>query len=347
MGEHVLGNLRHDSLHDILQSELLRDIRRSLGQDQPHENCTSCHGMTHAGTGQRYNFIRDMYNQRFMHTPVDYTRDDTFVLGGIDLHWDNICNLRCVSCWPLQSSAIAKELRIQVPKPTADIIHQVIDWIVLNQHSLREIYFSGGEPMLIPYNLELLRRLEPRSDLLLRVNSNFTFSPTNPVFQALGQWPNVLYTASVDGMQQRFEYIRTGARWTTVIQNLERCRDQGAQMRVNTVFSVLTATTLLDTQHWLADQYGIRDFTINYCGMDQLHLRCRNLPNSAKQQVRQRIEQEIAVTSDRNLAGQLVNCVRELDTDPDGNDYATWLDAIDARHGSDWRMTFPELVSHA
>lgn len=344
MGQQTLGNIQHQSLEEISRGPVISHIRQTLYNDQPHENCVTCHGMTHSEHNQRYNFIRDMYNRRFLHSDVDYSRCDEFVLGGIDLHWDNTCNLRCVSCWPLQSSAIAKELKVHVPKPGLENIKDMIDFIVNNQHSLKEIYFSGGEPTLIKHNLELLDRLTPRADLLLRVNSNFTWQSDNKIFAAIMRFPNVLFTASIDGMERRFEYMRAGADWQRVVDNMDLCAKSHARMRVNTVFSVLTATTMIHSQHWLTERFGITDFTINQCGMDQFSIMARNLPPGLKPQIMEQMQQEISQTQDANLSGQLANCVKELSLPPNTYDYRTYLDGLDQRRGSQWRVVFPELA---
>lgn len=340
-GQTLLGNINDTSIQDILKSPTLHEIRRSLYHDQVPVNCQSCRQQDTDG----YSYLKEMYNGWFQDADVDYSDFDAFRLSGVDLHWSSTCNIKCVTCWYGQSSAIARELSIPIVNVGRDKIQPIIDWLVSCQHSLKEIYFSGGEPSLIRHNVRLLERLEPRSDLLLRVNTNMTFGKNNPFMQQIARFPNVLVTMSADALGDRFEYIRQGARWNEFLDNANRMRDRGHGLRVNSVFFVASASTLIDTQHFFRQALDITDFTINQCDMERYSLQCRNLPVTVKKQVQSNIEHELASPHcDRNLRGQLMNCLLELASEPNSLDYRAFFDDIDQRRGTDWRQIFKELL---
>lgn len=341
----VLGNINTQSIEQILQSSLLREIRHSLYNDQAHPNCVKCQSLSHDESGRPYRFLRDMYNERFLKSQVDYADTSAFVLSGLDMHWSNTCNLRCITCWAKQSSAIAAEIGITVSAPQGQTIQDLIQFITDNQSGLREIYLSGGEPTLIKHNLKLLQLIEPRDDLLLRVNSNCAWPQNNAVLQRILEFPNVLFTISADGMHQRFEYIRSGASWKQFEQNVSYLAGTHARLRVNSVFCVPSAHELISTQNYFREHHGVADFTINQCSMDQFAIMCRNLPEKLKNQLRHDLQRECDIhSSDHNLQGQIQNCLRELDHPANGHDYHDFFADIDRRRGTHWRDIFQELT---
>jgi radical SAM protein with 4Fe4S-binding SPASM domain len=344
-GQVKLGNINHNSIQEILQTPEIREIRRILAQDQVPANCATCREQDHQDTESSYSYLRDMYNDWFKQSQVDYDNDQDFCLSGVDLHWSNVCNIKCITCWPQQSSAIAREFKVPIRNVSRSLVQELTDWIVHNQHSLREIYFSGGEPTLIKHNAALLQQLEPRPDLLLRVNSNMTFDASNEFVQQLQRFPRVLMTMSADAMQDRFEYIRQGATWQQFLDNVEFCQQAGFELRVNSVFFVSSAATLLETQNFFRQRFGVTDFTINQLLIQPLSLMSRNLPDTVKAQVLDQLTCELAKPDlDNNLRGQLVNCSWELQQDPNGLDYRTFFDDVDRRRGTDWKKVYQELL---
>lgn len=344
-GLDIMGNIRDNTIDEILHTDRYRSLRRDLAQDRPTANCARCHQQQHLEAPQQYRYLRDHYNQVFKMVDVDYDDDGAFALTGIDLHWSSTCNLRCVTCWEKQSSAIAQELKLPIETTTETEVEFLIDWLVDRQSELREIYLSGGEPLLIKHNLRLLRRLRRDQQFVLRVNSNFTQHANNQIMRELLEFPRVLMTISADDIGTRFEYIRHGAQWQTFLGNVKRYHGTHLQWRVNSVFFVASAVNLIDTQQYFRDQFGFEDFTINQCAMEKHALRCRNLAQPLKDTVRQSILQaQQQWHHDANLVGQYSSCLQELDLEPTPHSYQQYFDDIDRRRGTNWRATFPELA---
>ena len=169
-----LGNIQNEPLDSILNSKKIIAIKQNMLEDRVIDNCSSCIKLENEGTGEKkYEYLRNLYNEMFKLQTVNYA-DNSFQLGALDLHWSSTCNLKCVTCWAQQSSSIAQEQKLPVKHTPSSIAYPLIDWITEKQHTLKEVYLSGGEPSLIKYNLYLLEKLEKRSDLLIRVNSNLT-----------------------------------------------------------------------------------------------------------------------------------------------------------------------------
>lgn len=342
-GREKLGNVNDESINQILDNPVLRHIREDLYNDRVPHNCRGCRSLDQSAVS--YNFLRHMYNEWFKTAAVDYSNFDSFHLSGLDLHWGSNCNLKCVTCWSKQSSAIAQELGLPILNLSADKSAAVIDWAISQQHQLKELYFSGGEPTLIKHNVRLLEKVEPRDDLLIRVNTNMDFDQNNPFIKLLSRFPNVLYTMSADAMQNRFDYIRQGATWNKFLKNLAFLQSRPHKFRINSVFFVASAHTLIETQCFFRDTFDITDFTINQCTMEKDQLLCRNLPDKVKMNLLDQLglllhDNDLSV----NLQGQLSNCVAELQQDANQHDYVQYFDNIDRRRGTDWRKIFLELL---
>jgi organic radical activating enzyme len=218
--------------------------------------------------------------------------------------------------------------------------------MVSNQSELKEIYMSGGEPTLIKHNLKLLKQIEKRDDLLIRVNSNMQWQTDNAILQEILKFPNVLFTCSVDGMGDKFNYIRRGGNWDKTLANIKFLKTQSnVDLRANTVFFVLTAQELPTIIDYFMDEIGSIDHTVNQLSMGQDRLRCRNLPDEVKNKVREQLNKTfLKYENNLNIAGNIKNCLIELDHDHDSDEYKKYFDKIDGLQGSNWRKLYPELT---
>lgn len=345
-GSGKLYNVNDTDIETIVQGQKFQDIRRNILADSVVENCTKCYTLENRGDGQsQYHHIRNMYNELFIDQTVDYNDLSGFKLGAVDLHWSSICDLKCITCWSKQSSSIAKEQNLPIQHTKTQTALKIIDFLVLHQSGLKEVYLSGGEPTLIKYNLNLLRRLDKRPDLLIRVNSNMMWDTSNEIVQEILKFPQVMFTCSADNLGDKFAYIRRGATWQRMVDNLcflQKCSN--VDIRINSVFFVLSAMDLHDTINYFHDEHQISNFTINQCGMGHTYLRCRNLPENQKQLVREQLSMIQQKYQDNlNLVGSINNCQTELDHTCTES-YKSYLDEIDVLAKADWRSLWPELA---
>jgi organic radical activating enzyme len=346
LGKEYFGNIHDTDVKQILKSPEIGHIKSNMLIDAPNKNCQTCIGLENAGNEVKsYGYLRNMYNEKFLSQDVDYNNTEEFVFSAVDLHWSSLCDLKCVTCWAKQSSSLALEQGLPVQHTKTEKALEVIETIVTNQHTLKEVYLSGGEPTLIKYNLKLLSQLDKRSDLLIRVNTNMMWNQDNAIVQEILKFPNVMFTCSADNTNQRFEYIRRGANWSKFTNNLKFLCDQpNVQVRVNTVFFVCTAMDMLATFEYFNSNYKITDFTINQCSMGHDYLRSRNLAQPIKDKIIAQLEQaKITYNTNLNLIGQFNNCINEL-LQPRTQDYLPYFKDIDQKAGTSFELIFPELV---
>jgi len=340
------GQATTDDVTEVLKNEKFLNLKNDILNDQLNKNCSDCIKLENTTSAGEFNSLRNYYNELCVHSDTDYTIPSQNKLHIIDLHWSSICDLKCVTCWAVQSSSIAREQKKPVNHTPPEVADRIIEYIVNRQDGVKEIYMSGGEPTLIKYNLKLLKRIKKSNDLIIRINSNMQWRQDNPVLKEILKFPNVLFTCSIDGMNQKFDYIRRGGSWQKAIANIRFLQEHpNVKIRANTVFFVLTAQELPSIIDYFMDEIGSMDHTVNQCGMGQTHLRCRNLPDNIKNKVRDALTETFQkYQSNLNIAGNLKNCLDELDHDGDSIGYRTYFDKIDKIQGSNWRQLFPELT---
>jgi radical SAM protein with 4Fe4S-binding SPASM domain len=339
-GQHELGHLKNNSIEEIVNDWPAQHVRDNTYKEYPNYNCRTC-SLQESDTG--YKFLRDLYNPMFKHADIDYSDKAAFQLNAIDLHWSSTCNLKCVTCWAKQSSAIAQEQGEPIQHTPDEQADTIIDLIVSRQHHMKEIYLSGGEPTLIKHNVRLLKQLDKSIDCTFRVNTNMMFEQNNPVITELLKFKNVLITISADATGNRFEYIRREANWHKFLNNLQFLKDTHFNIRVNSVFFVASALYLTDTQKFFHDGYGITDFTINQVTMGHTNIQCRNLSQDLKDKCAEKIiNHKSDFPCNQNLIGQLDNCLGELQN-PKEEDYQPFFESFADRVDVDWRDIFTEL----
>jgi radical SAM protein with 4Fe4S-binding SPASM domain len=341
---HAFGNINEQSLDQVLQAPDIQTIKQDLLQDTLNQNCTDCHRLT---TGTEHFDLRNHYNPMFKNFDINYDDTTAFELNGVDLHWDNTCNFKCVYCNPSQSSLIAQEQGVSIDRSDSANIDDIIARIEKNQFSIKEIYFSGGEPLLVKHNVKLLKKLT-NTQLPIRINSNISQAiDSNLVFSELKRFQNVLWTVSADCMGEKFNYVRHGGNWDQFLNNLKTIKTLGHGIRLNLVWFVGSVSSLSNTIRYFVQEHGITDITINQLYKHQ-YLRARHAPVAIKQLAYTQIHQLLTsglIEEKSNTWYNIARCTQELETtgsDPSG--YVEYFNHLDQLRGTNWRQAFPELA---
>ena len=342
MGQTKLGNVHDKPLTDILHSEQVKEIKQNMLDNKPDSNCVLCH--RRYADDDNFTYLRDHYNKLLVNQDVNYLDIDEFKLNTIDLHWSNICNLRCVMCNPEQSSLIAKDENFQMNVINDDTIENITQMILDNQYNMQELYLSGGEPFYIPHNVKLLKRIDNK-DIHMRINSNMQWIKNNPFLKVLLDFRNVQLTMSADAIGEKFEYIRNGSKWNLFQNNVEYIRNEtDFDLRLNTIFSIVNAGSICDLIEYFYFEQDIKDITINLL-YGPKPLDARNYPTHLKQEVADRLtalKHKIGIQN-RNLSNNLANCIMQINL-PKELEYETSMDTLTQRHNKDWREIFTDLV---
>lgn len=342
MGQTNLGNLHHQKIGEILDSDEIKRIKQNMLDNKPDPNCVLCH---HRYTEDNdFTYLRDHYNKLLVKQEVNYLDTSEFKLNTIDLHWSNICNLRCVMCNGEQSSLIAKDEGFDMQPINNETIEEITDMVIDNQYNIQELYLSGGEPFYIPHNVKLLKRLSNKN-IFMRINSNMQWLKTNAFLKELVNYNNVQLTMSADAMGDKFEYIRNGSKWQLFSENVEYIRQKtNFDLRLNTIFSVINADAICDLIDYFYFEQQIKDITINLL-YDPKELDPRNYPVTRKDKIVNRLSELRARIGEANtnLYNNLSNCIMQIGL-PKEFGYEDAMDRFTIKHEKHWKEVFTDLI---
>ena len=200
-GKETFGNVNETDIMEILtKNPTLKRIKTNMLNDRPDSNCVEC--QHRSINEENFSYLRDHYNPKIIKEDIDYENIENFDMRFIDLHWSNICNLKCIMCDANQSSLIAKAENVFISPVKKESMEKINQMVIKNQTLIKEIYMSGGEPFYIPYNHILLKQITNK-DIPIRINTNMHWKPNNKLFQILKTFNNVQLTMSADALYDK------------------------------------------------------------------------------------------------------------------------------------------------
>jgi radical SAM protein with 4Fe4S-binding SPASM domain len=343
VGHEKLGNINQTDINEILKKgKILQRIKKNMLDGVVDRNCTFCQYRSIDET--KFDYLKDHYNSKIINEDIQYDDIENFDLRFIDLHWSNVCNLRCVMCNPKQSSLIAKDEKVKITPVDKKNIKKIIDMVLDKQNLIKEIYLSGGEPMYNPYNLQLLEKISNK-DVPIRVNTNMQWDENNKIFKELKKFTNVQLTMSADALFEKFNYIRNGGDWETFSKNLNFIKKTtNFDIRVNTIFSLINAVDIPSVIKYFFFENNIQDITINLVKKPK-EIDAKNYPKDKKQSVVENINSLIKdiPKNNKNLINNLKNCVEHIQS-PNEHSYIDCLNHITRNHSKKWQLVFTDLI---
>ena len=219
-----LGNIKDNSLKEIMEGKLATDIRASITDGKWHPACLDCKlaeskGMVSQRIGPhiitKYDGMKDIIHK------------DYFKLNDTDIRWSNTCNLSCTYCDSHFSSQWANAKDNTEWKQRKDAPEQLIEYLEEHRETYVEANLLGGEPLLLKPNLKLA---ETFPNIKYNVLSNLSAPlQTNKIAQKLLTLPNVQWQVSFETIGKRFEYVRNGAQWETFESNIKYIYEQSGK----------------------------------------------------------------------------------------------------------------------
>ena len=237
-------NINQDSLERAHHSNHMKEVRRKMMNGEPLKECTRCYEHEERG----FKSFRDQENmeEHFKLTKPDGSTES--MPTSMELHYGNTCNLKCKMCGQNYSNQIGKEL-LEIGKSDKDFLSWVYQQsgnvnIWTNNLSVEYTWFKnvktknklmkyvsdhierltiiGGEPTIIPEFYELLDYCSKQNtlkDKSIVLTTNLT--NVNPkMTDWLPKLKGWTVFASIDGLNERTEYIRFPSNFNKVVENL-------------------------------------------------------------------------------------------------------------------------------
>ena len=271
--------------------------------------CHKCYEIERSG----FPSLRRRANDQFgSHYPeVEETAEDgrvrVFRMPYMDIRFSNICNFRCRTCCPELSSAWhadGKKLYGDHNKPkiisAADDPETLWRQVEPLLEHVEEVYFAGGEPLVMEEHYRILEALVARRKFDVRLIYNTNFSVTTfkgrDVMRLWDRFRTVRIGASLDAMGRRGEYLRKGQVWEQAVRNRERMLEicPRAEFSISPTLSVMNVFHLPDFhREWLEKGYiGQLGMYINLL-LDPEEYRVQVLPRDLKLRMAEMYERHI------------------------------------------------------
>ena len=207
-----IENVTTHSVDDWRDSKIFKDAVSTFEKGEFPKACEKCRIQEQAGEKSQRN------------RPIQYGPG----ISHLDLRFGSNCNLQCIMCHPGVSSSLAKEhqamLQQGVESPWGNQPFTNFDWYTDERGEylaalpeLREVYLTGGEPMMVKGLHKFLQKLD--SSVVVRFNTNATIM--NPkIYEELKRFETVNMCFSIDGIGKVNDYIRWGSKWAEVETNV-------------------------------------------------------------------------------------------------------------------------------
>lgn len=238
VGSATMGNVHEKPLAEIWNGESYKQMRLDMMSGKAIDSCSVCYLAESSGaTSLRHKTFQDFSRLQSL---VDKTNADgslpDFRFYYYDVRFSNLCNLRCRMCCPELSSAVAQDAAklsgSSLPAPLKVYSEKEAFLKEFRPHVeyLEEVYFAGGEPLLIDAHYWALEELikSGRRDIRIRYNTNFMVLGKGKWYapELWKNFDNVEIGASLDASGARAEYIREGTDWEKILKNRETIRTE-------------------------------------------------------------------------------------------------------------------------
>ncbi len=263
---------KNTTLKQIFQGEKYSAIRKEMLDGPALPAC--CIRCTQGEAARGFSYRTSM-NTSFKHKieGVEFSPDGTaeFQQAYIDYRFTNKCNFRCITCGSAYSSQHALREKKQWPMLYADrpAIIEVDNESMFAQfkefaHTVERIYWAGGEPLISEHHYDIVNFVkEQQYKIDMYYNTNFSelnYKNYNIIETWKGLKGNVFIFASIDGVNEVGEAIRTGFKTTVFQDNIKKVLESGAanvELNYNITFGTTNILHLAETLIWLEQQHII------------------------------------------------------------------------------------------
>jgi MoaA/NifB/PqqE/SkfB family radical SAM enzyme len=303
---------------EIQNSQYMVDLRQDFLDGKKPQTCRKCWREERSGrTSKRMHTL-----DRLKHMlPDQEWTAEAKPLMFLDLKLGNICNLKCRICGSWSSSTFAAEelANLGQDEDKKSSFHYTMlkqgawprenptFWNEIDQvvDQIQYIEFTGGEPFMIQEHFDMLQGLVERGvahNIEIHYNTNGTQWPAHA--EAIWKhFKTVEVAFSIDDMHERFEYQRSNAVWTEVVENIQkfcdlRSRNANIKLQVCCTVNVFNVYYLETVANWIEQQ----QFDFIYWNMmhDAWYFSIATLPDTAKAGITAKLES--AQVSDKNRA---------------------------------------------
>jgi hypothetical protein len=317
----------------------LQTIRKANNENIWLDGCWQCQHIESAGIKSfRQSMIEGLGVEKNLSGPQR-----------IDLLFDRSCNLACRTCGPECSTYWEKHLRdnnslknyIPVTNDNFNTIKRLLETLDLS--NLKQVQFCGGETLMgTSYwkTAQLLADLIPdaKDRILLGFQTNATQPIDEKYYKLLEKFKLVKLMLSIDGTNDRFEYLRWPANWNQIVDNISTLKEK---LPSNVMFFVQECTSNLnlfyfgEVEKWVKNNFSTNcfgdpvDYTTQLARHDYLNV--------------------------NNITQEYVDAIKDTqmfqfispnwkENPSKIKEFIAKTQQFDQLRGQDWKKTFPEVA---
>ena len=219
----IAMNMRDHTIDEVWNSEHMRATRLKMLNGEIPNSCRKCFAEEERGIVSKRQWETKVWDERL---DIDDIVSKTTAEGSIptnipyfDLRLGNTCQLKCVMCSPHDSSSWISEWKLNTQKyKNKDLIADqswdnnfdytwykkgsFLDSMKSQAHNIKELYFAGGEPLLIKEHYAILEYMVKEGhakNCCLRYNSNGLELP-DKLFGLWNHFNEITFNFSIDAL---------------------------------------------------------------------------------------------------------------------------------------------------
>ena len=348
-------------LKSVWHSEFYQKLRKQFLNGEKPKICQFCFEKEKAGIKS----VRMAYNSLYKKENFNRTKITPPLkqIKYLDIRIGNTCNLKCRMCSPYSSSLWVKDWKLLSKENISpDILKFTLKdkeqyeisaslfkkmdyykWIE-NLPQLKEIYFTGGEPLLIEEYKHLLMAVIERglsSQISLKYSTNLTRLPP----EVLNYWQHfkkVQLKISLDGFKELNHYIRYPARWQDIENNLlaiEAFKTKNLNLKIDCTIQMYNILKLKPLLHWVEK----KDYPIFFNILDKPRfLNIRVLPQNLKRKA----EQDLSPFQKRFDTQSIVSYMNSKDNSQYLKEFFIFTKYLDQKRNQNLFSFVPELAEY-
>jgi hypothetical protein len=277
------------TLADHWNSDHMRGVRRRMLAGETLPECEVCNDKL-LNTSVYRTYFDHLFQHKLpeVYASTDSTGSTTMAPVSWDYRFSNLCNFKCRTCGDMLSSSweteqrshdmvdlsnsknnwMLPEIRAEISKFQDGAIEAEFSSAVEN-HSVEEIYWVGGEPLMYEQHWRYMKRIVELGDgakLYARYNTNLSrvsYRGQDLFSDILANIRDWQICASLDGTEQIGEYIRTGLDYKQFYSNFEHGLQYASNPRQMRIDFTLTLPGMFETGaiQRLAAHWGVELLT--------------------------------------------------------------------------------------
>lgn len=304
-----------------------QDYRHSIGNLDSTNSpwCNLCQRAERVGAKSMRQFAKD-----YLPDNIEWG-DPTHV----EFQFDTTCNAACIMCGPELSSLWRQELRKQVPiswravnyDPVSIILHRI------DVQKIRRVGFIGGEPMLNDDDIKLMQAIKQPELVSLGYATNGSIMPTVAKQRLWSRFKQVNLAISIDGIANRFEYVRYPLKWDAICRNIDQMRKHlpsNVSFSINFTANILNFYYYQEFYDWFKTTGLAENVPIYNIANGILD------PTRVSKKLAEKIYQKY---DSEHVVSQTIQCIDQNQTN-----MLTYINQLDQRRASNWKLVFPDIA---